>query len=74
MTSVNLPMSYNKLKIILTMILSEKREVSHCINCLPKVGMQIWQLEIIWNWMLNDWYFLLINSLWTEPLGLDSLR
>ena len=52
MTSVNLPVSYNKLKIILTMILSEKREVSHCINCLPKVGMQIWQLEIIWNWML----------------------
>jgi len=47
MTFVNLLMSYNKLKIILTMILSEKREVSHFINCLPKVGMQIWQLEII---------------------------
>jgi hypothetical protein len=39
------------------MILSEKREVSHCISCLPKVGMQIWPLEIIWNWVLNDWYF-----------------
>jgi hypothetical protein len=39
------------------MILSEKREISHFINCLPKVGMQIWQLEIIWNWVLNDWYF-----------------
>ena len=47
MTFVNLLISYNKLKIILTMILSEKREVSPCINSLPKVGMQIWQLEII---------------------------
>ena len=42
---------------MLTMVISEKREVSHCINCLPKVGIQIWQLEIIWNWMLNDCYF-----------------
>ena len=31
-------MSYNKLKIILTMILSEKRGVSHCINYLPNAG------------------------------------
>jgi len=63
-------MSYNKLKIILTMILSEKREVSHCISCLPKVGMQIWQLEIIWNWVLNDWYFSDLLSLLFRPAPL----
>ena len=57
MTFINLLISYNKLKIMLTMILSEKREVSHCINWLPKAGMQIWQLEIIWNWVLKDWCF-----------------
>jgi len=54
MTFVNLLMSYNKLKIILTMILSGRREASHFINCLPKVGMQIWQLEIIWDRVPND--------------------
>jgi hypothetical protein len=70
MTFVNLLMSYNKLKIILTMILSEKREVSHFINCLPKVGMQIWQLEIIWNWVLNDWYFSHLLSLLSRPAPL----
>ena len=70
MTFVNLLMSYNKLKIILTMILSEKGEISHFINCLPKVGMQIWQLEIIWNWMPNDWYFSHLLSLLFRPATL----
>jgi len=70
MTFVNLLMSYNKLKIILTMILSEKREVSHFINCLPKVGMQIWQLEIIWNRVPNDWYFSHLLSLLFRPATL----